>query len=53
MNARSRNEIYRWLRHCLIGPGSGGDLDSTSVDDFIRMQPLERFQTGILFRLGR
>lgn len=49
MNAQSRNAIYRWLRHCLIGPASGGDLDSTCVDDFIRMQPLERFQTGILY----
>ena len=41
-NAR-RDELYRWLRLCLIGPGAAGGSDLN------RIKPLDRYQTGILF----
>ncbi len=48
MISGARDELYRWLRRCLIGPAdpspSGSDAGSLN-----RIRPLERFQTGILF----
>ena len=38
-----RDEIYDWLRLCLIGPGAVGGSDLN------RIKPLDRYQTGILF----
>ena len=38
-----RDEIYEWLRRCLIGPGTAGGSDLN------RIKPLDRYQTGILF----
>ncbi len=38
-----RDEIYDWLRRCLIGPGAAGGSDLN------RIKPLDRYQTGILF----
>jgi len=48
MIRESRNEIYRWLRRCLIGPANPGASGPDS-DSLNRIRPLERFQTGILF----
>jgi len=46
-NAR-REDLYRWLRSCLIGPGThaGSAPDAANLH---RIKPLERYQTGILF----
>ncbi len=48
MNSESRNEVYRWLRRCLIGPANpdATDADANTLNG---IRPLERFQTGILF----
>ena len=46
-NAR-REDLYLWLRSCLIGPGA--DVGSESdLGDLHGIKPLERYQTGILF----
>ena len=46
-NAR-REDLYRWLYSCLIGPDrrAGSAPDAA---DLHRIKPLERYQTGILF----
>jgi hypothetical protein len=38
-----RDEIYNWLRRCLIGPGTGASAGPNLI------KPLDRYQTGILF----
>ena len=38
-----RDEIYDWLRRCLIGPGAGAGSGPNLI------KPLDRYQTGILF----
>ncbi len=39
-----RERIYHWLHSCLIGPGNDPIAEHT-----LRIKPLERYQTGILF----
>jgi len=48
MNSEFRNDLYRWLRRCLIGPANPVEsgVDSNTLN---RIRPLERFQAGILF----
>lgn len=44
----AREQVYRWMRHALLGPPAGlGDPASGAVLNGIK--PLERFQTAILF----
>ena len=42
-----RSELYAWIRHCLVGPGSGSGTESAefTLND---INPDERWQTGIL-----
>ena len=41
---QGREQVYRWLRACLIGPAPQGD-DALLA----QIKPLDRYQTGILF----
>ena len=43
-----RNQLYRWLRACLLGPGTDADTGYLH-----RIKPLDRYQTGILFPIVR
>lgn len=50
MNSESRNELYHWLRRCLIGPATHVESDGGPNEHVLnRVRPLERFQTAILF----
>jgi hypothetical protein len=46
MRAESREQIYQWLRRCLIGP-AGPDERASRLD--APRRPLKRFQTAILY----
>lgn len=48
MNSGSRDEVYRWLMRCLIGPVNP-DASDDNANSLNGIRPLERFQTGILF----
>ncbi len=39
-----REQVYAWLRSCLIGPENPGERDALP-----KIKPLDRYQTGILF----
>lgn len=44
----NRDEVYGWLRRCLIGPPPSRDA-TTGTPALRGVSPLERFQTAILF----
>ena len=48
MKAAERNQVYRWLRRCLIGPANP-DTSEAEGNNLNGMRPSERFETGILF----
>jgi len=39
-----REQVYTWLRSCLLGPQDGADSEILTA-----IKPLDRYQTGILF----
>lgn len=51
MYSEAREQVYSWLRDCLIGP-SADDGARLALHALHRIRPLDRYQTAILFPIS-